>query len=172
MRIRFNAEKAVEAVLYIVSRVKRPTFHTISKILYFADQKHIVKYGCFITGDEYVAMKHGPVPSATYDILKYVRGDKTVCSAEHAKSLLSIHKKFQISIYREANFDEFSDSDIECLDESIHENEHLNFDQLTTKSHDAIYDAADQDEFIPVESFSILAENPNHLKEHMANPAF
>ena len=117
-------------------------------------------------------MKHGPVPSATYDILKYVRGDQTICHAEHAKSLLSIHHRFHISIQRDADIDEFSDSDIECLEKSIVENGHLSFEELTEKSHDLIYDAAGQDEFIPIEAFTALAENPDFLKEHISNPAY
>lgn len=171
MRSRFDAEKAIEAILYIAKRVETPTFHTISKVLYFADQIHIVKYGCFITGDEYVAMKHGPVPSNTYDILKFVRGDRENCRAEHARTLLSVRHKFHIAIQRDADLEEFSDSDIECLNESISANGSLSFEELTRKSHDKIYDAAGQDEFIPAEAFAILASNPAILKEHINNPA-
>jgi uncharacterized phage-associated protein len=43
--------------------------------MYFADRKHLEKYGRFICGDSYVAMKHGPVPSEIYDILKAVISD-------------------------------------------------------------------------------------------------
>jgi len=71
----FKAEKSVEAILYIAQNVKQPTFHSISKMMYFADKVHLEKYGRFICGDNYVAMKHGPVPSGTYDILKVARGD-------------------------------------------------------------------------------------------------
>jgi ABC-type branched-subunit amino acid transport system ATPase component len=52
IRTKFDTEKAMEAILYIAKRVKIPTFHTISKIFYFADQIHILKYGRFITGDQ------------------------------------------------------------------------------------------------------------------------
>jgi len=172
MYAKFDSEKAVEAILYIAKRVKTPTFHTISKVLYFADQEHVLKYGRFITGDEYVAMKHGPVPSATYDILKYVRGDQAMCHGEHAKSLLSIYRKYHISIQRDANLDEFSDSDLECLDKSIADNGNLSFEQLTTKSHDEIYEAAGKDEFIPMEAFIAHAKNKESLIEHLNNPAY
>ena len=172
LRIKFDSEKAVEAILYIATRVKEPTFHTISKILYFADQQHVVKYGRFITGDSYVAMKHGPVPSGVYDILKYVRGDQTLCHAEHAKTLLTIHNSYYVSVQRDADFEEFSDSDIECLDNSISENGDLSFQELTSKSHDLIYDVAGQDEFIPAEAFASLSDNKENLIEHLSNPAY
>ena len=167
MNIRFDFEKAIEAILYITKRVKDPTLHNISKVLYFADQIHIVEYGRFITGDRYVAMKHGPVPSATYDILKYVRGDSMFYPIEHAKSLISVNSKYYISVQRDADVDAFSDSDLECLDKSISENGHLSFDALVKKSHDKIYDTADQDDFIPIEAFATLAENPAFLREHI-----
>lgn len=172
MQMQFDSEKAVEAILYIVKRVKEPTFHTISKILYFADQEHVVKYGRFITGDGYVAMKHGPVPSATYDILKYVRGDQNLCHAEHAKALLSIYRNYYVSVQRDADQDEFSDSDIECLDNSLAENGNLSFQELTDKSHDVIYNAAGQDEFIPAEAFACLSENEGSLREHLNNSVY
>jgi uncharacterized phage-associated protein len=71
----FNLDKGIEAILYIAQKVDDPTFHRISKIMYFADRKHLEKYGRFICGDSYVAMKHGPVPSEIYDILKAVKAD-------------------------------------------------------------------------------------------------
>jgi uncharacterized phage-associated protein len=172
IRTKFDTEKAMEAILYIAKRVKTPTFHTISKIFYFADQIHILKYGRFITGDQYIAMKHSPVPSATYDMLKYVRGDQTICHNEHARSLFSIHHKHHIYIQRDADLDEFSDSDIECLDKSIIENGHLSFNELTIKSHDPIYDAAGPDEFIPIEAFIAHLQDKDALQDHLNNPAY
>ena len=71
----FNAEKAIEVILYIAEHIKEPTFHTVSKVLYFADKEHLEKYGRFICGDSYIAMRRGPVPSGVYDLLKLARGD-------------------------------------------------------------------------------------------------
>jgi uncharacterized phage-associated protein len=71
----FDIEKGIESVLYIIENGAQPTFHHISKVMYFADKEHLEKYGRFICGDSYVAMKHGPVPSGIYDLLKSVRGD-------------------------------------------------------------------------------------------------
>ncbi|MBP0020504.1 MAG: SocA family protein [Cyanobacteria bacterium SBLK] len=69
----FNAEKGIEAILYIIKHGTEPTFLHISKVMYFADRKHLEKYGRFICGDRYIAMKNGPVPSGVYDLLKNVR---------------------------------------------------------------------------------------------------
>jgi hypothetical protein len=45
-------------------------FHTVLKVLFFADVNHLNNYGRPIVGDDYVALPHGPVPQTTYDILK------------------------------------------------------------------------------------------------------
>lgn len=38
------------------------------KLVFLADRYHLRKYGRMITNDNYLAMKHGPVPSTTKDI--------------------------------------------------------------------------------------------------------
>ncbi len=167
---RFDAEKAVEAILYIVSRISEPTLHKVAKVLYFADRKHIDRYGRFITGDQYVAMKNGPVPSATYDILKYIRGDNVPCRFDHARALIFVHGRYNLSVDRDADTDYFSDSDIECLDESIAENGSLSFSELTKKSHDAVYDSADRDDFIKLDAFIAHSSSPDSLREYVSNP--
>ncbi len=69
----FDEDVAIEVILYIANRVPHPTFHLIFKIMYFADKAHLERYGRFICGDSYVAMRNGPVPSVTYDMLKGIR---------------------------------------------------------------------------------------------------
>lgn len=39
-------------------------------ILYLADKTSLEKYGRFIFGESYYAMKEGPTPSYTYNLLK------------------------------------------------------------------------------------------------------
>src|SRR5688572_4207008 len=70
----FNEKAAVETILYIASRSKEPTYHRIAKLLYFADLLHLERYGRFICGDRYIAMKHGPVPSGVYAMMKAAEG--------------------------------------------------------------------------------------------------
>lgn len=69
-RFTVSWDKAVEAIDFIASRKPGVTQYYIGKILFFADREHLLDYGRPITGDRYVAMEHGPVPSAIRDILK------------------------------------------------------------------------------------------------------
>lgn len=72
----FQYETTLNAILYVLQQLGGKTdMHKLCKILYFADQRHLSKYGRSITGDTYIAMQYGPVPSNVDDILKAVRGD-------------------------------------------------------------------------------------------------
>jgi uncharacterized phage-associated protein len=73
--IQFNESKTINAVLYIVGKIERKDFNKIFKILYFSDRELFADYGRTISGDHYIAMSSGPVPSNLYDIFKSVRGD-------------------------------------------------------------------------------------------------
>ncbi|WP_297833929.1 Panacea domain-containing protein [uncultured Roseibium sp.] len=73
-RLRFKWQKAIHAIDYIARERPGITQYYIGKILFFADREHFLDYGRAITGDRYVAMEHGPVPSAVRDMLKLDSG--------------------------------------------------------------------------------------------------
>jgi uncharacterized phage-associated protein len=108
-------------------------FHKIFKILYFADQKHLIKYGNPILDDTYVAMKNGPVPSETYDLLKNFRKKTYSKILEPYFNLLS---HYVIESKQEPDLDELSESEMICIEEAIQENGKLDYEMLTKKSHD------------------------------------
>ncbi len=59
----FNREKSICSMLYICNMLGGEwDKYSLLKILYFAEQKHLVKYGRPITGDNIIAMDFGPVP--------------------------------------------------------------------------------------------------------------
>jgi uncharacterized phage-associated protein len=152
---RFDPDKALEAILYLAMRVPDPTFHRISKLMYFADKAHLANYGRLIFGDSYVAMKHGPVPSEVYDILKAVRGDGLSSYLEAARQAFCVDANKQVIPL----LDVFSASDLECMDEAIRAYGHLSFKELTTQSHDAAWEAVDENDVMDVEQ--IIATLPD-----------
>ena len=133
----FNLEKSLQTVLYVANRLKRKDFHKIFKIIYFADREHLSKYGRPITGDTYIAMKDGPVPSKIDDIFKAVRGDSFFASdaTEYAK-LFSVHDWWFIKPNKAADLDYLSQSDIEELDDSLAKYGSLSWDEVRERSHD------------------------------------
>ncbi len=160
---RFDEKKALSAILYIsqklierhqVSKEAKPDMHRISKILYFADRKHLARFGRPILGDHFVAMKDGPVPSKTYDLMKAIKGESPFCSADKFSDSFGV-KGFMVHPKKAPDMDEFSESDIECINESLQENQDLNFGQLRDKSHDWAYERASENNRI---SFIAMAK--------------
>jgi uncharacterized phage-associated protein len=112
--------------------------------LYFADQKHLVKFGNPISQDYYIAMENGPVPSMSYDILKAIKKDGLVASYADIFSRFFEVKNYLVKAKTKADMDFFSQSEIDCLNESINENKDLTFDELTKKSHDTAWNSSDK----------------------------
>lgn len=169
-RFQFDPEKAVEVILYIAQRLGDPGFHKISKILYFADLNHLEKFGRLITGDAYVAMKHGPVPSGSYDILKYVREDGLFPFAIHAKSAFSVVGGYSVRPLREPEVDLLSRSDCECLDAAISKYGNMSFRKLTDLSHVGAWTSASENDTISLEEMASMLPNHEEILEHIANP--
>ncbi len=169
IRFKFDPEKAVEVILYVANRVNDPGFHRISKLLYFADREHLAKYGRFISGDSYVAMKHGPVPSGTYDILKCVRGDGLTCPVPHASESFRVDAPRVLPL-RDADMSLLSESEKECLDAAIAKYGNMTFGELTNASHDKTWESADENEFILVEQIVATLPDAEELLRHLSNP--
>lgn len=131
----FRKEPTMNAVLYIVSKMGgKADMHKIFKTLYFADMLHLSKYGRSVTGDVYIAMEYGPVPSMTDDIFKAVRGDSYFPAGELAEYFHFVNK-YVVENSRECDLDWLSESDIECLDYAIGKCKDKSFDEITNMSH-------------------------------------
>lgn len=167
---RFDSEKAAEVILYIASRAPIRDIYHVLKLLYFADKAHLERYGRFICGDSYVAMKSGPVPSGTYDIIKNIRGDGLHSFAEHARHMFAVEDDHKISPLRDADPALFSESDIECLEESIKEYGALSGPELKRLSHDDAYKAADENDIIDIEQIARMFPAGEKLIKHLQDP--
>ena len=129
-----HREKAVNSLLFVIENLEKADTHKTYKILYFADQKHILKYGRPIFGDTYVKMPYGPVPSFVKSVV-----DEEI---EGLEEVVAKYHNYYLKLLKEPDLDYLSESDIECLEESIEENKNLSFDELTEKSHDLAYNKA------------------------------
>lgn len=148
--IYMEKEKLINSMLFVLNNLeeRKSDLHKLFKILYFADQKHLVSYGFPITGDFYIAMPAGPVPSQSYDMLKAIRGD-SFWSNEVAnyKQLFGIEKQYIVTAKTPVDIDEFAESEVTCLTQSIEENKYLTFQQLKDKSHKIAWENARNDEY-------------------------
>lgn len=136
----FDREKAINVVLYVANKLERRDFHKIFKVIYFADKAHLSEWGRTISGDSYVAMNDGPVPTRIYDMFKIVRGDSLYSSDKKAFSFYSkffdVNGNYFLVPKKDADMKYLSPSDIEFLDKSLNENKDLPFAVVREKSHD------------------------------------
>ena len=152
MKSNFRKDVAIQAILYVAQGIgQRKDIHKICKILYFADQEHLSRYGRSITGDTYIAMAYGPVPSKIEDIFKAVRGDSffSYC-ADDIKTYFDFKNKYCLSLKKEADLDYLSESDIECLNHAISKCKDLSFGELTELSHDMAWNNTQRDRAMSV----------------------
>ena len=176
IKFKFDIDKALSAILYvsrtlIQSKHKDADYYRVLKMLYFADKKHIAKYGRPILGDDYIAMEHGPVPSKTYDIVKIVTGSSVCKDLEGYRNFFTVNN-YNIIPQANADMDDFSETDIECLDESIAENWTLSFGQLKTKSHDSAYKKAFRDDLIQFREIAKAAGATNEMIHYMQEKSY
>ena len=99
MKTTIQIAKIKAVVLYIMQSFPQGVdYIKLFKILYFAQQDHLVRYGKVLVEDSFKALKHGPVPTYTYKALQIAEG----------KPL-------------EGNFDEFLEG-IEVRDKKVYTN--------------------------------------------------
>ncbi len=150
MRFQFDEEKAIATILHIVHEVRargedKIGLHKVFKILYFADREHLATWGRPITGDIFVAMNYGPVPSNIYDMLKSTKGDCRFISKETYSPLFEISGGHWVVAKQTPDLDVLPESCLEALNKAIDENAHLDFKELVDKSHDRAWDTATKD---------------------------
>ncbi|MGB7338928.1 MAG: Panacea domain-containing protein [Phototrophicaceae bacterium] len=164
----FDLQKALEAIIYLANKTQeQPTFMRVVKLMYLADKTSLEQYGRFISGDTYYAMKDGPVPTHTYDILKDTESND--------KGFEVIHRNYPtIKVHRDANLDYLSESDTICLDKTLAAFDHHPTWRLREISHDEAWEATWEEAqgnnsvIIPIQRIADLLENSEELLDYLA----
>jgi hypothetical protein len=172
-RFTFDPEKALEAIVYVAARARQDLYGTL-KLIYVADKRHLERFGRFMFGETYSAMEWGPVPSNSYDIVKFVRGDRPHSRNEHAKAAFRMRGN-NFELLREPDLGVLSESDIACLDEAIAEHGRGRFEDFKRLTHDQAWTAAwatarGGSVSIPVESIASQLERAQALIQHLSDP--
>ena len=98
--------------------------------MYFADRNHIAEWGCPITGDIYIAMDAGPVPSRIYDMFKIVRGDAYSQDTEGLGEFFGVEGWMYIVPKREVDKNKLSPSDIASLQSALDTYGNMTYDEI------------------------------------------
>lgn len=142
----YDSKKLTELVLFILGKTGGVDFYHAFKILYFAEMKHLAKWGSGIVPDEFCALKYGPVPTQLYGAVKELTHPRMILSEELSEVIQFAGEDAPNVLLpkREANLKYLSKSEIEALEQSIDENESLTFGQLMRKSHDEAWEEANR----------------------------
>ncbi|MBO7125422.1 MAG: SocA family protein [Bacteroidales bacterium] len=165
IRQKFNLSKSIQAILYVTKKLQRKDFHKIFKILYFSDRNHLAKYSRSITGDTYIAMNDGPVPSNIYDIFKSLRGDGFFAqnAIQFSEYFNVINWNF-INPLKDADLKKLSETDVEELNDSLEKYGNLTWDEVREKSHDYAWRNTPRDYPISVENMLLeTGENSEYI---------
>ncbi|MBQ6729418.1 MAG: SocA family protein [Bacteroidales bacterium] len=145
MNVQFDKEKSLNALLYVANRVQRKDFHKIFKIIYFADRQHLADWGRPITGDTYIAMEAGPVPSRLYDMLKIVRGDSYLPDMEGLSKYFQVENWMYVRPLQDADLNKLSANEQEAMSKAIEKYAALSYDEIKEKSHDVAWRSTARD---------------------------
>lgn len=112
----FEVDKAIAAIGYLVEQTHE-SMYSLLKMMYLADKLHLQRVGRFIAGERYSAMGQGPVPSNTYALFQYLRGDNTQREFEAAARYFDYRPEedHSVSLRERPDYDELSVSELKCL---------------------------------------------------------
>lgn len=134
--------KIKAALLYILQSFPNGIdYIKLFKILYFAQQEHLVKYGKVIVEDSFKAVKHGPVPTYTYKALQIAEGKPLPGDFNDFLSNIIVENK---KVFAKAvpNMDYISVADKRSLDSSISKYKDSDPYDLSYLSHDSAWKEA------------------------------
>ena len=161
-RFTFRPDKASEAIDLIARARPGITQYFIGKLLYLADKAHFLDWGRPITFDRYVAMVHGPVPSAVRNMLAAAAdveagmdGGRLAVARQHADVLnqrvrvelelaLNGERQCVYPLENPKSYYDLSGSDIEVLDAVV-----ANWRQASTRLWPAFASAPEQIVLLP-----------------------
>lgn len=128
-KLKPNIKKIVESVLFLIEEGIRSGFtitqYDIVKSIFVADVYHLQKFGRPVTFDNYAAMKDGPVPSETYNMLKPDYDGATRVGAEwplwetEAAPEIGVRARKFVRPKRHANKRRLSQTDIDELRQAL-----------------------------------------------------
>lgn len=126
-------------VLYLIEKCGGSVDYVkLNKLLYFAQQLHLVRYGRGIVNDTFLARDLGPVPSFIFKALKdnedNILSDRNIRDFNNGICIIP-GKPQTIKTSEKPDLDEFSVSDVKCLDEILSQYKDLTSKELTEISH-------------------------------------
>lgn len=120
------------------------------KILWYADREFMYKYFKPITNLEYRKMPQGPLPSNFDSILKSMEEEDIIKSYKIDK--LGGYTQHSFFCLKEPNLDDFTSQEINVLDKVIAQTYKKTAQQLSSQTHDELWESIGLGKVMPLES--------------------
>lgn len=131
----FKFKKAVQALNFFAKKEGGViNLMKAVKLVWLSDRLHLRMYGRSITNDKYVAMKNGPVPSSTKDIIyksPFFEGEVIQYTDEY----LSDVKDYSFTSLNHTDESVFSKTDLRIMDKVYEQHGQKNQFELSDYSH-------------------------------------
>jgi hypothetical protein len=124
IQFNMNTQTAIEAVLWIIQNGES-NMYNVWKILFSAEKYHINNHGRPITGDTYMAMEFGTVPSWLYDATYTV-----------SCGMGFFRQDYSLVAERCPKMDYLSQSDVKALRHGFDKYAGLGFNTVKEKNHE------------------------------------
>ncbi len=138
IRLKIYHDKCIQGVQHLAQRKPGISHYFVGKLFFFADRSHLIDWGRPISGDQYVAMEHGPVPITIFNMIKGSAGISNEVKMKFQARLRKKKQGNQVKLWSNMQVSEFPDlsgSDIEYLDNSMDKYGEMDFSQLKELSH-------------------------------------
>lgn len=131
IKFTINPDKAFNAVLYVIEKAGgRINKYNLLKVIFEADKYHLNKYARPVTGDRYVKMEFGTVPSMIYDLVKVNPITQAIGNIPLKR------QQHDIISATPPDLELFSESDIEALDAGFSKYGSLPFGEVKRINHE------------------------------------
>jgi uncharacterized phage-associated protein len=112
IRFAFDERKAAEVAAYLLKlHGGEMNYMRLIKLMYVAERVSLTRYGRPIAGDRYVSMKHGPVLSEVYRLIRQEKPGRWW------SELIGPLSRYEVRLRTTCDFGSLCDAEIEILDE-------------------------------------------------------
>jgi uncharacterized phage-associated protein len=133
---KINHEKCIEAVLYVIDALKGSiNKYNLMKVIFEADKYHLNNHARPVTGDTYIAMEYGTVPSAIKNYIDRNHWYLELINREEFPFKLDTSQHLVKSDIK-PNLDFLSETDKEALDIGIKKYGTLPFKEVERLNHE------------------------------------
>jgi uncharacterized phage-associated protein len=128
-----NPKKLLEIALYLMYVGEKINLYNLLKCVFYADEHHLNMYARPVSGDYFIAMQFGTVPSNINRIVN--ERDNEILAILNLKDYPFVRDGYLLSATREPEMEYLSDSDKEALDYAYKKYGRMDFDELKRINH-------------------------------------